>query len=771
MKKLLVFLVLILTVALVADPLDERYHTYEEITELLNQYEADYPGVAKVHTIGYSQGAPYYEPEPILALKISNNVEVDEDEPAVLYLGQMHAEEVLGVEITMHMIEEVLTSPMPPFNIYRGNLEMWFVPTWNPFGLGIIHQGLDTSNSWRKNGRDNNEDGIFNFENIVGGDIDGVDNNRNFDFNWIHGDPYLMEGTTELYDYYRGPWAMSEAENQAIKNMADMQHFIYSIQWHSSRTGNLSEKVFYSYNWGGVKPSPDYEVHTAVATSVAGLIATEDGTDHYEPSGGQGRKGSEHDWWYKYYGSTQLLIECGTANLQPDAALVDDTCERASTGAYWLMDRILGTNGVNKNMLTGHVTDAVSGEPIVAEVILHDHVANYFEPRLTDETYGRYWRPVESGNYTLTFQKEGYESQTIENIVANNSVWATTEVELQPKSAATLSGNIVGSGEDVTVIVHDLRNDTLSFNGNYTIDYYEGPIKLWVMADGFVPQEIEMNLTAGVNTFDLELDSAETVLQEEWNDGLGNWIVEGDWAIMQAAGNSYIDDSPDEFYGVGQNYSITHGTSINLNGVSSDVMLQFDQKVYVEDDYDFVKVQVSEHGNNWDTIAQFTGKRDKWSFEYSEENAAEEWNTELVSLADYMNDRIYLRFILESDDTIDDPGWKIDNIKIISSTPADNPGTEIPSVLTGLYSNYPNPFNPTTNIKFGLKNDSHVNITIYNVRGQKVKTLINKQLESGIHQEVWNGTDNKGSSVSSGIYFYKFKADSQTETKRMILMK
>jgi len=116
-------------------------------------------------------------------------------------------------------------------------------------------------------------------------------------------------------------------------------------------------------------------------------------------------------------------------------------------------------------------------------------------------------------------------------------------------------------------------------------------------------------------------------------------------------------------------------------------------------------------------------------------------------------------------------GKKIDNIKIVSNLPADNAGSEVPSVISGLYSNYPNPFNPTTNIKFGLKNDSHVNISIYNVRGQKVKTLIDNEMESGIHQEIWNGTDDKGSTVSSGIYFYKFKADSRTETKKMILMK
>lgn len=90
-----------------------------------------------------------------------------------------------------------------------------------------------------------------------------------------------------------------------------------------------------------------------------------------------------------------------------------------------------------------------------------------------------------------------------------------------------------------------------------------------------------------------------------------------------------------------------------------------------------------------------------------------------------------------------------------------------------LIHNYPNPFNSSTTILFSIEHfDKNTLITIYNFNGQIIKTLINKKLETGPHQIVWDGTDDSGNSVSSGIYFYKMKhGDKYTGFKKMILMK
>ncbi|MCK4653896.1 MAG: S8 family peptidase [Candidatus Cloacimonetes bacterium] len=93
------------------------------------------------------------------------------------------------------------------------------------------------------------------------------------------------------------------------------------------------------------------------------------------------------------------------------------------------------------------------------------------------------------------------------------------------------------------------------------------------------------------------------------------------------------------------------------------------------------------------------------------------------------------------------------------------------SLITKLNQNYPNPFNPTTTINYSLKENSKVSLNVYNIKGQKVKTLLNENLEAGNHTVIWNGVDNNGKSVSSGIYFYKLKTETHEEAKKMILMK
>ncbi len=86
-------------------------------------------------------------------------------------------------------------------------------------------------------------------------------------------------------------------------------------------------------------------------------------------------------------------------------------------------------------------------------------------------------------------------------------------------------------------------------------------------------------------------------------------------------------------------------------------------------------------------------------------------------------------------------------------------------------SNYPNPFNPTTTISLSLPEDCNVELSIYNVRGQKVKTLTNEILVKGLHSIEWNGKDNNNKTVSSGIYFYKVSTDKETATRKMLLLK
>lgn len=94
-----------------------------------------------------------------------------------------------------------------------------------------------------------------------------------------------------------------------------------------------------------------------------------------------------------------------------------------------------------------------------------------------------------------------------------------------------------------------------------------------------------------------------------------------------------------------------------------------------------------------------------------------------------------------------------------------------------LEQNYPNPFNPSTEISFSLPIASMVNVTIYNVLGQLVATLVDRDLTAGTHSVTWNGVSNAGNAVSTGVYFYKITANSLNKTgtftavKKMLMVK
>jgi hypothetical protein len=88
-----------------------------------------------------------------------------------------------------------------------------------------------------------------------------------------------------------------------------------------------------------------------------------------------------------------------------------------------------------------------------------------------------------------------------------------------------------------------------------------------------------------------------------------------------------------------------------------------------------------------------------------------------------------------------------------------------------LAQNYPNPFNPSTEILFDLPTASHVRLNIFNILGQRVCTLVDETVTAGYHKVTWDGTNDAGSGVPSGIYFYKIDAGDFVQSKKMMMLK
>ena len=94
----------------------------------------------------------------------------------------------------------------------------------------------------------------------------------------------------------------------------------------------------------------------------------------------------------------------------------------------------------------------------------------------------------------------------------------------------------------------------------------------------------------------------------------------------------------------------------------------------------------------------------------------------------------------------------------------------IPDKFT-LHQNHPNPFNPITTLRYDLPEDALVNITIYDMMGRRISTLVNNQQSSGYKSVRWNATNDKGSPVSAGLYLYTIQAGKFRQTKKMVLLK
>ena len=88
-----------------------------------------------------------------------------------------------------------------------------------------------------------------------------------------------------------------------------------------------------------------------------------------------------------------------------------------------------------------------------------------------------------------------------------------------------------------------------------------------------------------------------------------------------------------------------------------------------------------------------------------------------------------------------------------------------------LFNNYPNPFNPETTINYELADNSKVKLDIFDLLGNHVITLINNYQEKGFHSITWDGTNNYGIEVASGIYFQKFVANNYSSNKKMVLLR
>jgi len=754
--------------------IDTRYHTYEEIVAYMDSIQqiSAYDAILDVREIGRSNN----EDLPIYAIKLSDNPTVDEDEPALLFLGQCHAEEILGVEITMGLVDSLLHG-FDAMNSHVAsilqNLEVWVVPSYNPEGLRVVHDGLDIT--YRKNKTDNNGNGVFDYVEGIGFDIDGVDFNRNYDFNWIFGDAYEVDD----YDYYRGPSAFSESETRAIADLAQQEKFLLSVAYHSARSGT-PEIIYYSWQWEEAKFPPDIDIMSSLATTLSERVINESRDGNYAVTPGKTQRGNAHDWFYTQTGAIQFLVEVGTNNPQPNADIIDDTVDRNLEGLFFLMDRAFGRSPESKAQITGIVTDASDGFALEGAQIqlaklnvdggLTPLEGLMMHPRVTDG-FGRYRRLLEQGTYRVIASAPGFEADTVAAILTSESYATTLDFSLNPAPEHTIHIELLQEilQDNYEVIVWDhFQRDTLELGvGLHSFTWQGNDINIKVSTPGYFPEIHSYDLRPyGPEhelSFSIDLPTAPTTIFSTGFDDLYAWqINSGPWY----AENGKLKSQPDLFYDVGLESEMVMDLDMSVLPDAKRLGIHIDHAYEVEWHIDTLSVEV------WNTDDSERLIQKQW-YDQNFENHAETF---------FMDGDIpatgLLKVKMKTDSTVGFRGWEIDSMSIFLS------GYELVGLEPDIserqtqssakqfklsVSASPNPFQVETRLEFEIPQADIVFISIFDIRGREVYTE-NLSSSAGMNAWVWRGQNMLGHHVSTGIYFIRIQDSQQSVTRKLMLM-
>ncbi|MBF0500514.1 MAG: zinc carboxypeptidase [Candidatus Riflebacteria bacterium] len=262
------------------------YFTYETLTAALQEWAVKYSKIARLASLGKTS-----EGRDIWAMKVSNAPDVDQKKPACLIMGAHHAREWISVEIPMESLKQYLEGYGQDERITKlvDDHEVWFVPMVNPDG--VTYSQTHTK-FWRKNCRQINASNW------------GVDPNRNYGYYWG------TSGTLDepMSEIYPGPASFSEAETQAIKALADREHFQASLSFHS-----YSELILYPYSYDYDVPCEDTPVFAKWSKEMAAVngYTPENCTDLYAASG------VSDDWLYATHKTLAFTIELGKTFIPP----------------------------------------------------------------------------------------------------------------------------------------------------------------------------------------------------------------------------------------------------------------------------------------------------------------------------------------------------------------------------------------------------------------------------------------------------------------------
>ncbi len=708
------------------------HYTFDEAVDILDSlitYDAH--GIfAGLDTIGTSTFD-----RPVLMLTVSDNPEDDEGEPEVLYDGIHHAREPMSmmnlIYFLMHISEKYGNSPEITYMV--DNRKLWFVPIVNPDGYAInesiyVHTG--DFGFWRKNARDNNENGILD-------EGDGVDLNRNYGYMWGYDD--IGSSPNPGSGVYRGPSAFSEPETWAMKDLCESRSFLLALNYHT-----YSDLLIFPFGYN------DQETPDSLTYRELGHYLTEVNNYTYGTGGqtiGYFTNGDADDWMYGEQVTKQKII-----SMTPEIGNYEDY--------FWAPpERILSL--AEENLRANIVLALAAGSHLVrtGQIALDDSQGNGNGFPDAGETL----------DLVLTIKNVGV-SQAAPGVSCDLS--SRSEAVTVTKAASVLGdadvqAEVDNAADPFTIEIDDVftPGETAVFDITITAD------------DGYTTRD----------SFDIILGTPQVLFADGAEEGMVNFDsgVWGTSADFASEGVLSFTDSPTGDYPSNANSVMTGTFQIDLS-TAANAYLLYDARWEIEKNWDFAQVEVSRNGTDWFAMdatgtfpgTGFTSYHDPDEEGYHSRNIF--WSRERVDLGDFIgtgNESVSFRFILRSDNYVEYDGWYLDDIEVVAYGEAtgvgdDTPGGKAPFAFS-LGQNFPNPFNPQTTISFtvGGSEAARTKLDIYDLRGRLVATLLDRPLEPGRHRMTWDGTDGAGRAVGSGVYIYRLESGDEVSLRKMVLMR
>ncbi len=343
------------------------YHTFSQFVAEFESLAAQYPAICRLDTIGFSvQG------RPILAMKISDNPDLEEFEPEVRLVGVHHGNEFISGEVLIayapYLLENYGTDPFVTKMV--NEREIWIIPIFNPDG----HVAGSRRNA------------------------NSVDLNRDYGYMWDH------EGSS--------PAPYSQPETQAMYEFSQLHNFVLSLTFHSG-----AFYVNYPWNYTPVRCEDNpfiYDVSVRYGDTT-GYPVTE-GYDWYQT------RGDLNDYSYGIDSDIDITIEVWGNGYNPPASLIDSVADLNRRAINMIL--LKAGQGIG-----GFVIDSVTGDTIKEARI---YVEGIRWPMYTDRVTGDFIKPLLPGTYSIRVEANGYLTKTIRNITVYEDSLTTITVYLTP---------------------------------------------------------------------------------------------------------------------------------------------------------------------------------------------------------------------------------------------------------------------------------------------------------------------------------------------------